>query len=173
MKHLLWAMLLAISLPALADSPAAPPAAAPATRSVSPPASELKQARPLADDPVIEARLVKLAEDLRCLVCQNESLAGSNAELAEDLRQEIRGQMKAGKSDQQVIDYLTTRYGDFVLYRPPFKPVTYILWLAPVLFLGIGAAAWGMTLRRRRAAQAVPLDADKRAAAAQLLEKDQ
>lgn len=130
-------------------------------------------AQPNAEDPVIEARLIKLADDLRCLVCQNESLAGSHAELAEDLRREIRGQMKAGKNDKEVIEYLTTRYGDFVLYRPPFKPVTYLLWLGPLLFLGIGGAAWAVTLRRRRAMQAAPVDEKKLAAAAQLLKEDQ
>ena len=152
-KPILLAMLLAISLPALANE-AAP-----------------KAALPNADDPVIEQRLVKLAEDLRCLVCQNESLAGSHAELAEDLRREIRVQMKAGKSDKQVIAYLTERYGDFVLYRPPFKPVTWLLWLGPVLFLGIGGGAWVMALRRRRGVEAAPLDEKRRAAAAQLLEE--
>ena len=152
-KSSLLALLLAVSLPALANE-AAP-----------------KAALPNADDPVIEQRLVNLAEDLRCLVCQNESLAGSHAELAEDLRREIRAQMKAGKDDKEVIAYLTERYGDFVLYRPPFKPATYLLWLGPVLFLGIGGGAWVMTLRRRRAVQAVPLDEKKLAAAAQLLEE--
>ena len=112
------------------------------------------EAAPNADDPVIEQRMNVLAEDLRCLVCQNESLAGSHAELAEDLRKEIRAQMKLGKSDPEVIDYLTTRYGDFVLYRPPFKPVTYLLWLGPVIFLGIGAAIGFATLKRRRKLQA-------------------
>jgi cytochrome c-type biogenesis protein CcmH len=157
----LMAILLVFSLPALADEPASAPANMP------------KEALPNADDPVIEQRMVNLAEDLRCLVCQNESLAGSHAELAEDLRREIRGQMKAGKSDKEVIEYLTTRYGDFVLYRPPFKPVTYLLWLGPVLFLGIGGGAWYMTLRRRRAVQAAPVDEKKLAAAAQLLEEKQ
>jgi cytochrome c-type biogenesis protein CcmH len=152
-KHFLPALLLAICLPALADE-AAP-----------------KQALPNAADPVIEQRMVNLAEDLRCLVCQNESLAGSHAELAEDLRREIRTQMKAGKDDKQVIAYLTERYGDFVLYRPPFKPVTWLLWLGPVLFLGIGGGAWVMTLRRRRAVQLAPVDEKRRAAAAQLLEE--
>ena len=160
-KHGLLGILLAFSLPVLADEPASAPASAPT------------EALPNADDPVIEQRLVNLAEDLRCLVCQNESLAGSHAELAEDLRREIRGQMKAGKSDKEVIEYLTTRYGDFVLYRPPFKPVTYLLWLGPVLFLGIGGGAWVMTLRRRRAVQDAPLDEKKLAAAAQLLEEKQ
>jgi cytochrome c-type biogenesis protein CcmH len=158
-KPVLLALLLAITLPALAAAPANAPAAT------------AKEALPNADDPVIEQRMVKLAEDLRCLVCQNESLAGSHAELAEDLRREIREQMKAGKSDREVIAYLTERYGDFVLYRPPFKPVTWLLWLGPVLFLGIGGGAWAMTLRRRRAVQASPLDEKKLAAAAQLLEE--
>jgi cytochrome c-type biogenesis protein CcmH len=112
------------------------------------------EAAPNADDPVIEQRMNALAEDLRCLVCQNESLAGSHAELAEDLRKEIRAQMKAGKNDAEVIEYLTDRYGDFVLYRPPFKPVTYLLWLGPVMFLAIGGAIWFVTLKRRRKLQA-------------------
>ena len=153
--HILFALLLACALPVAADEPAAPP----------------KQALPNAEDPEIEARLVGLAADLRCLVCQNESLAGSHAELAEDLRREIREQMRAGKSDQEVIAYLTDRYGDFVLYRPPFKPVTYLLWLGPLLFLAIGGGAWYVTLRRRRAAEALPPDEKKLAAAAQLLEE--
>jgi len=160
-KHGLLGMLLACALPVLANE------------AVSVPAEALTEARPAADDPVIEQRMVNLAEDLRCLVCQNESLAGSHAELAEDLRREIRAQMKAGKNDKEVIEYLTTRYGDFVLYRPPFKPVTYLLWLGPLLFLGIGGAAWIMTLRRRRALQATPADEKKLAAAAQLLKEDQ
>jgi cytochrome c-type biogenesis protein CcmH len=149
----LLALLLALSLPAAAVDTLIP-------------------AQPNAEDPVIEARLINLADDLRCLVCQNESLAGSHAELAVDLRREIREQMKAGKDDQEVVAYLTERYGDFVLYRPPFKPVTYLLWLGPVLFLGIGGGAWYMTLRRRRAVQNLPVDEKKLAAAAQLLEEN-
>jgi len=149
----LLALLLALSLPAAAVDTLIP-------------------AQPNAEDPVIEARLINLADDLRCLVCQNESLAGSHAELAEDLRREIREQMKAGKNDQEVVAYLTERYGDFVLYRPPFKPVTWLLWLGPVLFLGIGGGAWYMTLRRRRAVQDLPVDEKKLAAAAQLLEEN-
>lgn len=159
-KHGVLGVLLVFSLPVLA------------AEATNVPLDTLKEARPLADDPAIEQRMVNLAEDLRCLVCQNESLAGSHAELAEDLRREIRSQMKAGKDDKEVIEYLTTRYGDFVLYRPPFKPVTYLLWLGPLLFLGIGGAAWVATLRRRRAVQVLPLDEKKLAAAAQLLEDD-
>jgi cytochrome c-type biogenesis protein CcmH len=127
------------------------------------------EAAPNADDPVIEQRMNRLAEDLRCLVCQNESLAGSRAELAEDLRREIRTQMKAGKSDAEVIEYLTTRYGDFVLYRPPFKPATYLLWLGPFIFLAIGGAVWTVTLRRRRRLQGQPDDQDALRDAATLL----
>lgn len=129
------------------------------------------EALPVAEDPVIEQRLINLAKDLRCLVCQNESLAGSRAELAEDLRREIRAQMKAGKSDQEIIAYLTQRYGDFVLYRPPFKPVTYLLWLGPLLFLGVGAGIWYLALKKRRAIEAMPVDEKQRAAAAQLLDE--
>jgi len=131
------------------------------------------EAAPVGEDPAIEQRMVKLAEDLRCLVCQNESLAGSHAELAEDLRKEIRAQMKAGKNDKEVIEYLTTRYGDFVLYRPPFKPVTYLLWLGPLLFLGIGGAVWYITLKKRRALKDTPVDEKQLAAAAQLLDEKQ
>jgi cytochrome c-type biogenesis protein CcmH len=154
-RHLLTALLLAVSLPALAAEAGAP-----------------KAALPNADDPVVEARLIKLAEDLRCLVCQNESLAGSHAALAEDLRREIRAQMKAGKNDREVIAYLTDRYGDFVLYRPPFKPVTWLLWLGPVLFLGIGGGAWYVVLRRRDG-ETPAVDENRLAAAAKLLEEDQ
>src|SRR4030066_536277 len=147
-KHFLLALLLACPLPV------------PAVETVD----TLKQAQPNADDPVIEQRMVNLAEDLRCLVCQNESLAGSHAELAEDLRREIRTQMKAGKDDREVIAYLTERYGDFVLYRPPFKPVTYLLWLGPLLFLGIGGGAGGVARRGRRGVQDIPVDEKKLAA---------
>jgi len=157
--HFLLALLLACSLPLQAETPA------------NATANTAKEALPNAEDPEIEQRMVRLAEDLRCLVCQNESLAGSKAELAEDLRREIRAQMKAGKDDREVIAYLTERYGDFVLYRPPFKPVTWLLWQEHLLFLGIGGGAWYMTLRRRRAVQNVPVDEKKLAAAAQLLEE--
>jgi cytochrome c-type biogenesis protein CcmH len=137
------------------------------------PLAHAGEAAPVGEDPVIEQRMVKLSEDLRCLVCQNESLAGSHAELAEDLRKEIRVQMKAGKNDKEVIQYLTDRYGDFVLYRPPFKPQTYLLWLGPLLFLGLGGAVWYATLKKRRALQETPVDEKQLAAAAQLLDGKQ
>ena len=131
------------------------------------------EAVPVGEDPNIEARMINLATDLRCLVCQNESLAGSHAELAEDLRREIRTQMKKGKSDQEVLTYLTDRYGDFVLYRPPFRSYTLLLWLGPVLFLAIGGVAWYLTLRRRRATQAVDqVSEDSLKQAASLLDNE-
>lgn len=128
------------------------------------------EAIPVGEDPAIEQRMVNLASDLRCLVCQNESLAGSHAELAEDLRKEIRAQMKAGKNDKEVVQYLTDRYGDFVLYRPPFKPVTYLLWLGPLMFLGIGGTVWYFTLKKRRTLKDTQVDEKQLATAAQLLE---
>ena len=89
----------------------------------------------LAADPVAEKRLQKLSEELRCLVCQNQTIADSNAELAQDLRREVRTMIKDGKSDKEIIDFMVVRYGDFVLYRPPVKGITLLLWGGPVLSL--------------------------------------
>ena len=96
-------------------------------------------AAPWAEDQALEARLKAMSQELRCLVCQNSTLADSDAPLAEDLRKEIRGQMRAGKSDAQIVDYLVTRYGDFVRYRPPVNSNTALLWFGPFLLLLIGA----------------------------------
>jgi cytochrome c-type biogenesis protein CcmH len=99
--------------------------------------AQVRRERPDTNDPAIEQRLTKLSQELRCLVCQNETLADSRADLAEDLRDEIREQMKAGKSDKEIIAFLTDRYGQFILYRPRVTPVTYLLWFGPfVLLLG-------------------------------------
>lgn len=95
-------------------------------------------AKPLADDPVIEARLKAMSSELRCLVCQNTTLADSTAPLAEDLRKEIRVLMREGKTDQEVVDYLVARYGDFVRYRPPVNNETALLWFGPFILLIIG-----------------------------------
>ncbi len=111
------------------------------------------EATPNADDPLLEQRLLAVTADLRCVVCQNESLAESRAPLARDLRDEVRGLLRQGRTDREVVDHLTARYGDFVLYRPPFKPVTYLLWLGPAVFLGIGGAAWFVAIRRRQRAE--------------------
>jgi cytochrome c-type biogenesis protein CcmH len=93
------------------------------------------EAAPMTDEPELEARLLKLSEELRCLVCQNESLASSRAELADDLRREVRSLLSEGKSDQQVKNFLVERYGDFVLYRPEIKPMTWLLWFGPFVLL--------------------------------------
>ena len=101
-------------------------------------------------DPAVEARLKELAEGLRCLVCQNQTIADSNAPLAFDLRNEIREQVAQGKSDDEIRDYMVARYGDFVLYRPPWKSTTLLLWLGPFALLGVGAGILVVTIRRRR-----------------------
>ena len=109
-----------------------------------------------SQDPVLEARLVAISEELRCLVCQNESLASSHAELAEDLRREVRKLIREDKSDTEIKTYLVSRYGDFVLYRPPVKPLTWPLWFGPFLMLLL--AVWGLWryLRLRQQAVATP-----------------
>ena len=107
------------------------------------------EAKPLAEDPVAEARLKHLAVELRCLVCQNQTLADSNAPLAEDLRREVREMIAKNMSDQEIIDFLVQRYGDFVLYRPPVKATTTLLWIGPFLLLAGGGMALVLVLRRR------------------------
>ena len=114
-------------------------------------------ASPDFDDPAEQARYERLIRDLRCLVCQNESIADSNAPLASDLRREVRELMAEGKGDAEIRVFLTERYGDFVLYRPPLTPRTWLLWSAPVLFLLGGLAVVGVNVARRaRAARADP-----------------
>ncbi|TXH89470.1 MAG: cytochrome c-type biogenesis protein CcmH [Rhodoferax sp.] len=111
----------------------------------------------LAQDPVIEQRLVVISEELRCLVCQNESLAGSRADLANDLRREIRTLIKDGKTDAEIMEFMVNRYGDFVRYRPPVKPITWALWFGPALLLLL--AGWGLwrMVRRNRLNKEAPL----------------
>jgi len=126
------------------------------------------EAKDLAADPVLEKRMIGLAEKLRCLVCQNESLASSHAELAEDLRREVREQMAQGKNDQEIIDYLVARYGDFVLYEPPMKSYTLLLWFGPfaLLLIGVGVLLYQLRKRRRTLPETQLSDeAQKRAAA--------
>lgn len=102
----------------------------------------------------MEQRLISISEEMRCLVCQNESLAGSRSDLANDLRREIRTLIQEGKSDDQIRTFMVERYGDFVLYRPPVKPITWLLWIGPFVILVIGIAGLLMYLRRRN--QSVP-----------------
>jgi cytochrome c-type biogenesis protein CcmH len=129
-------------------------------------ASPAKDAAPLAEDPAVEARLVHISEELRCLVCQNESLAGSRADLALDLKREIRTMIKAGKSDQEIRDFLVNRYGDFVLYRPPVKPTTWLLWGGPFVLMIGGVIALVAFLRRRKPADAALTPEEQRRAEA-------
>ncbi|MDO9282990.1 MAG: cytochrome c-type biogenesis protein CcmH [Methylotenera sp.] len=107
------------------------------------------EVQPLVDDPVVEARLRHLSHELRCLVCQNQTLADSNAPLAQDLRQEVRELIVKGLSDQEITDYLVVRYGEFVRYRPAVNAQTLLLWIGPALLLAIGFFSLWWTLRRR------------------------
>ena len=141
-----------------------------ALSALAPPAAHAKEAAPLAQDEVTEQRLVEISSELRCLVCQNESLSGSHAELANDLRREIRTLIKDGKSDSEIMDFMVSRYGDFVRYRPPLKGSTVLLWFGPALLLAGGLGALLLTLRRRNAAQgATALSADELRQAERLL----
>lgn len=124
---------------------------------------------PAASDPLVEQRLKALSHELRCLVCQNQSLADSNADLAVDLRNQVREQIVAGKSDAEIRTWLTARYGDFVLYRPPLKATTVLLWLGPVLLLIAALAALFLTLRRRRRNAVVPVLSEVERARAEAL----
>lgn len=134
--------------------------------------TESKEATP-NEDPKIEQRMKALTEQLRCLVCQNETLADSRADLAEDLRKQIREQMKAGKSDQEILAYLTQRYGDFVLYKPPVKATTYLLWFGPFILLIAGTVMLFRYLRHRRELIGdTPLTADERKRAADILRSE-
>jgi cytochrome c-type biogenesis protein CcmH len=117
----------------------------------------------LAADPVAEKRLLELSNELRCLVCQNQTIADSNAELAVDLRREIRGMIQAGKTNPEIIDFMVVRYGDFVLYRPPVKGITLLLWGGPIALMLIGFFIMQRYLRQRakRIAKDQPLSADE------------
>ncbi len=108
-----------------------------------------REAAPAADDPVLEARVMRIAAELRCLVCQNQTIADSHADLAQDLRRQVREMIQQGRSDTEIIDFMTARYGDFVLYRPPLKGTTWLLWFGPALLLGGGVVVLVTVLRRR------------------------
>jgi cytochrome c-type biogenesis protein CcmH len=131
-----------------------------------------KEAAPLADDPVAEKRLLEISAELRCLVCQNESLAGSRADLANDLRREIRDMIHAGKSDAEIMEFLVARYGDFVSYRPPVKPITWLLWGGPFLLLFIGIGLLINFLRQRtHTVTSTELSAQEQQRAQQLIDE--
>ena len=128
---------------------------------------------PTEKDPVAAARAVTLSEKLRCLVCQNQTIADSNAELAQDLRRQIREQIAAGKSDKEIVDYMVARYGDFVLYQPPLKSTTVLLWAGPALLVVIGFVVLARSVRARRARPEAPaLTAEESERVARLLRGD-
>ena len=160
-RRLLAALLaFAAALPAFgaaapasaSAAPAVAAASAVASAAASAPASvrrEAPGAHPTAADPALEARMLAITGELRCLVCQNQTIADSHADLAVDLRQEVRELLQKGRTPEQIRDYMTARYGDFVLYRPPLKASTAVLWLGPGVLLAIALAALVVVIRRR------------------------
>ena len=115
----------------------------------------------MAEDPVLEAKVMRIAEELRCLVCQNETIAASHADLAVDLRKQIRQKLQQGQSQEQILDFMVQRYGDFVLYRPPVKSSTWLLWGGPFVLLGVALVGLALNIRRRRSPAGAPLQADE------------
>ncbi|MBS1218032.1 MAG: cytochrome c-type biosis protein CcmH [Proteobacteria bacterium] len=127
------------------------------------------EAAPTAADVALEKRVMAISEELRCLVCQNQTIADSNAGLAVDLRNEVREKLAAGMSEREIIDFMVARYGDFVLYRPPVKITTVLLWFGPALLLALGLWLFLRTVLRRRASAMAPLSSTEHARAAALL----
>lgn len=169
-KWLTYLGLLVSLLLAFNFANASTSASASSSSSSSPsPSPSSSEASPLAQNPVVEKRLIAISAELRCLVCQNESLAGSQAELAIDLRNQVRDLIIDNKTDQEILDYLTTRYGDFVLYRPPFKPLTWVLWTAPAILAAVGAFILFRRIRKKPTTTSKQLNADEIAKAQSLL----
>jgi cytochrome c-type biogenesis protein CcmH len=137
-------LALVVAWPALAADAPAPAASADTAVKFQPPTATLTAA-----DPAVEARMLAITGELRCLVCQNQTIADSHADLAVDLRQEVREMLKRGQTPEQVRRYMTDRYGDFILYRPPLKSTTVVLWLAPAALLAIALVALAVVIRRR------------------------
>ena len=138
---------------------------------LGPPALAATNPDEILQDPVLEQRARDLSKELRCLVCQNQSIDDSDADLARDLRRIVREQLRAGKSDAEIIAYLTARYGDFVLLKPPVKPATWGLWFGPALVLVIAAGGIAIYVRRRRRGEDAPppLSPEERARLERLL----
>ncbi len=132
-------------------------------------AAQAKVAPNISSDPVLEARMMVIAEELRCLVCQNETIAASHADLAVDLKNQIRIKLTQGQSQQQILDFMVERYGDFVLYRPPLKTNTVLLWVGPFVLLGIALSMLVLNVRRRRRAAQPPVMTDEDHAKARAL----
>ncbi len=127
---------------------------------LAPAAAQAADAPSVSANPELEARMMLLAAELRCLVCQNQTIADSHADLAVDLRQQIRQQLAQGKTESEILDYMTARYGDFVLYRPPFKASTALLWLGPALLMAGALGSLALVLRRRQRLGADAFDPD-------------
>ena len=133
------------------------------------PAAHAGEAAPAAADPQLERRVISVAEELRCLVCQNQTIADSNAPLAVDLRDQVREKMRQGMSDQEIVDYMVARYGDFVRYRPPLKVTTVLLWFGPLVLLLCAVFFLMRRLRSGASERIEPLSDGDRARAAALL----
>lgn len=129
-----------------------------------------REAQPLVADPALEARVMQVADELRCMVCQNETLAASQAELARDLRDRIRDQLVQGQTPRQVTEFMVARYGEFVLYRPPLRAGTVLLWAGPFALLAL-ALVWGVARVRRSPATDTGLTADEQRRVQQLLDR--
>jgi cytochrome c-type biogenesis protein CcmH len=128
-------------------------------------------AAPASADPELEKRVNAVSEELRCLVCQNQTLADSHADLAVDLKNQVREKLRQGMTEREIVDYMVSRYGDFVLYRPPVKATTLLLWFGPALLLFAGLTALFMRLKQRRALAVAPvLTEEEHARAAALLD---
>jgi cytochrome c-type biogenesis protein CcmH len=125
---------------------------------------QAKEALPASDNPALEAQMLNITTELRCLVCQNQTIADSHSGLAIDLREQVRSMLKNGQSNAQILEYMTARYGDFILYRPPLKSSTYILWIGPLILLLAGFSALFIVLRRRSKMPAEDFDAEQAAA---------
>ena len=136
-------------------------------------ATRADEAAPVAEDPALEARVKRIGDELRCLVCQNQTISDSHAGLAIDLKNQIREQLKAGRGEREILAFMVQRYGDFVLYRPPLKATTWLLWAGPfaLLALGVGVVV-AVVRRRRRAGSAAPLTEAQRRRVAALLQDD-
>lgn len=135
------------------------------------PQAHAGEAEPTADDVALEKRVMAVSEELRCLVCQNQTIADSHAELAVDLKNQVREKLRQGMSEREIVDYMVERYGDFVLYRPLVKSSTWLLWFGPFVLLLVAASVLAAKLRQRRKAmeEAPKLSADDHARAESLL----
>ena len=159
-----WMLASSVALAAAGWQP-------PATAETAPLAgvAESSRATPLAADPVLEARVMEVAQELRCLVCQNETIAASQADLAQDLRKQIRIKLQQGQTPREILDFMVARYGDFVLYRPALKGKTLLLWVGPFVFLLAAFLSLIYVIRKRRMAAPPALSNDERARARALL----